>query len=44
MDAYLEAEGVEYGEDRQVDPFEGTGDGFTTAFLRVRVLMVAKEA
>ena len=44
MNANFETEGVEDGEYGEVDAFEGTGDGFSTAFLRVRVLMVAEKA
>lgn len=44
MNADLEAEDVEYGEYCEVDAFEGTRNGFTAAFLRVRVLMMAEEA
>lgn len=44
MNANFKAEGVEYGEHGEVNAFEGAGDGFPTAILRVRVLMVAEEA
>lgn len=44
MNADFETEGVEYGKYGKVGAFEGTGDGFATALLRVRVLMVAEEA
>ena len=44
MNANFETEGVEDGEYGEVDAFEGTRDGFPTAFLRVGVLMVAEEA
>lgn len=44
MNADFETEGVEYGEYGEVDTFEGTGYGFATALLRMRVLMVAEEA
>ena len=43
MNANFEAEGVEDGEYCQVNAFEGAGDGFSTAGLRVRVLVVAEE-
>lgn len=44
MDANLEAEAGENGEYCEVHALEGTGDGFPTALLRVRVLMMAIEA
>ena len=44
MNADFEAEGLEDGEYGQLHAFEGTGDGFPTALLRVRVLVVAEEA
>ncbi len=44
MDSNLETEGLECGEYGEVNAFESTGDGFPTAVLRMRVLMMAKEA
>lgn len=44
MNADLETQSVEYGEYGEVDAFESTGDRFTTASLRVCVLMVAEES
>lgn len=44
MDSDLETESLEYGEYGEVNAFEGTGDGFPTAVVRMRVLMMAKEA
>lgn len=44
INADFEPEGLENGEYGQVDAFERAGDGSPTAFLRVRVLVVAEEA
>lgn len=44
MNADFETEGLEDGEYGKVNAFEGPGDGFPSALLRVRVLMVAEEA
>ena len=44
MNADLETEGLKYGEYGEVNAFEGTGDGFPTAVLGMRVLVMAKEA
>ena len=44
MNANFETKSVEDGEYGKVDALEGTGDGFPTALLRVRVLMMAEEA
>ena len=44
MNANFETESVEDGEYGKVDAFEGAGNGFPTALLRVRVLMVAEKA
>lgn len=44
MDADLEAERGEHGEYCEVHALKSAGDGFPTALLRVRVLMMAIEA
>lgn len=43
MNANIEAECVEDRDYGQVNAFEGAGDGFPTAGLRVCVLVVAEE-
>ena len=44
MYADIEAKRGKYGEYCEVDAFEGAWDGFTTALLRVRILVMAIEA
>ena len=44
MYADIEAKRGKYGEHCEVDAFEGAWDGFTTASLRVRILVMAIEA
>ena len=44
MYADIEAKRGKYGEHCEVDAFEGAWDGFTTALLRVRILVMAIEA
>ena len=40
----IEAKRGKCGENCEVDAFEGPWDGFTTALLRVRILVMAIEA
>ena len=44
MYADIEAKRGEYREYCEVDALECAWDGFPTAFLRVRILVMAKEA
>ena len=44
MYADIEAKRGEYGEDCKVNAFKGAWDRFTTASLRVRILVMAIEA
>ena len=44
MYAHIKAKRGKYGEHCEVDTFEGTWDGLTTALLRMSILVMAKES